>query len=799
MSGPNDTVTLISPEGKATDVPAAQAAIWQEQGFTAENPEARAQRVAGEAERANASPVTAVIGGVGRGLTVGLSDVAAHALGGDQAARELSTARQAYPTTSTLSEVGGAIAPALMTGGESLAASLAEATPIGRVAQLGSRIGALGEDAGVVGRIGAKIAGGAVEGGIMGAGQGVSELALDDQPITWERAVSAISSNALLGSAIGGAGGALGGTLEYGLGKAKTAIDDAITKRAAMADVGADVVSMDAPALTKARQAELESLSTQQTARGANVADDVKAYRATVKEANPWLVVDEGENAAKLNKTNNSLGKMLDDPRGLAENPRPILKQLRIQEDALSGAMNDAPAITSKFAATNAKLAEGLEDELSTLPGTATDVEMSGKLARRYAAYNDVKLTKGAPLTVAKDDATAFLDDLKAGKVHGEGQAALGKLQGVLDQNRALQKQIESNLVPKAELTSPRLQAIDAAKEALSNKKESIFDGITSGHHISGAAGGAIGGMLGGPIGAIAGAKTAGYVAKAVMGRLSKATVEQLQGTSSVIKAISSGAAKTSKVATPLATSILSKVRFGPEVAKAAGGASTPLAAAFKARSAELRQLTAYDETGTPRMRPDARAALADKLSPIRAVAPVAADRLETAAVRRVETYAAALPRKADIDTPLGGPDKSHPSDFDMRGFARVVAVGENPLEFETRILSGKITPEECEAYRNIYPERAAFLTREVMSSIPTMSKALPYKCRLALSMVANAPIEPSMHPLVLGVLQGAFKSDPGTQGGTMAPKPMPQFGSVKKSVGEPTPAQRRSQGGIGS
>jgi hypothetical protein len=52
------------------------------------------------------------------------------------------------------------------------------------------------------------------------------------------------------------------------------------------------------------------------------------------------------------------------------------------------------------------------------------------------------------------------------------------------------------------------------------------------------------------------------------------------------------------------------------------------------------------------------------------------------------------------------------------------------------------------------------------------------------------------MHPAVLSVLQNGFATEPGTQGGTMAPRAQPQFGSVAKTADElSTPAQQRALG----
>jgi hypothetical protein len=65
-----------------------------------------------------------------------------------------------------------------------------------------------------------------------------------------------------------------------------------------------------------------------------------------------------------------------------------------------------------------------------------------------------------------------------------------------------------------------------------------------------------------------------------------------------------------------------------------------------------------------------------------------------------------------------------------------------------------------------------------------TLQKTLPYQKRLALSIFSGVPVDPSMSPRVLSVLQEAYAAE---EKPTM---PEPKFGSVK--VHDETPAQER-------
>jgi len=128
-----------------------------------------------------------------------------------------------------------------------------------------------------------------------------------------------------------------------------------------------------------------------------------------------------------------------------------------------------------------------------------------------------------------------------------------------------------------------------------------------------------------------------------------------------------------------------------------------------------------------------------------------------------------------------------------IRQFARYVAAVEDPGGVEERLADGTVTPEDAEAYREVYPERYFDLQRQIAERLPEIRESLPYKRRLALSIFTGQAADPAFDPRVLRVLQGQFAAEGGTEGGTEPKKAQANFGSVAKSLPDPTPAQERA------
>ena len=339
------------------------------------------------------------------------------------------------------------------------------------------------------------------------------------------------------------------------------------------------------------------------------------------------------------------------------------------------------------------------------------------------------------------------------------------------------------------------LAALGVGAYALTRGKKSIAEQMLTGT-VFGLGSGAVysvadaTGLPGGALLApLAGAGAAKLVSGRVFGRMGNAMGALAERSQKAVGAFMNTATKATKAAPVIATKVLSGIRYAPE------GAAAPetkighnkLATAYKSRADEIRGQVVPGPDGKSAMRPDARAAISERLSAVAAGNPKFADMLETNAVRRIEYLASKLPKRPELAGIPTGPDRWTPSDMEMRTFARHAAAVEDPYGVVERLAHGAVTPEDAEAMRAVYPELMADITGQIVSQLPSLRKSLPYHRRLALSIFTGVPVDPAMDPQVLSVLQAQYEAEP------EAPKASPQFGSVKSEVG--TPAQQREQG----
>jgi hypothetical protein len=738
--------------GDLVDVPDDQVAAAVSQGFAPVTPAEEAAEGRAQAQQAGHGGVVGALNagltGFLSGLTVGGSDVALSAIMNKEQAAALAADRAAHPIESTVGTIAGAVAPSLLSGGELAPAALASRAGAGVAERVGG---------GLAGRV----AGSAAEGAIFGAGQGVSDLALSNDPLTAEHVASVLSSNVLLGGVVGGVAGAGTRLFERGLQIAGDKLAAAQGARAAIEGLPADLQGLDdaglkdAYASAKAEHAadiaaEKQSLEGIRANQRAEIASQVKelhedlATERPIYEAlsnnddlNPKLAGIEGVSDARvqLAKSFRSLRSALDNPIANERDPFSLIRPLEQRQAAL----------------------ETLQDKLPELHAAMAGDERAAVLEHVDQALQDtrqqiasIRALKEAPLSSGR------LTALEAGP-------------------------------------SARMQAIDDARAALKNAPELGLAGKAA----SGAA------FAGGT--ALAHMIPGVGLAAPFVGKAAANAVETLfRRGASVIGKVGEkasgaaqkflGAAKALEpLATPTATKVLSTVRFG-----ASKDAGDDLPGLFRARTAELYQQTERLPDGTTQMRMDARVAMAKKLDPIRQVNPILADQIETVQARKVAYLAHVAPKKPEPPALQIGPDTSRPSDLAIRAWARAVRAVEDPASVEERLARGIVTPEEAAAYRAVYPARFEALQREIFAAAPTLDKTLPMSKKVALSIFTGIPVTPAMQPNVLAVLQATFAVEPGSAGGTQAPRPQPNFGPMGslKDLDKPTPAQQREGAG---
>lgn len=554
------------------------------------------------------------------------------------------------------------------------------------------------------------------------------------EPASAERAAASLSSKFLYGGELGGELGTAGKAVERGLTRAGGAVDN--YKNALQ--VGEDLAGLDAKGLKAARETELGNIEAARVPQRQAAAAELDAFRATMKNENKLYLAFKDIKEASL-------------PADAAEG------SLKIQE---IGKINfEADKAADRLLRNPIALAEKPDRALGVL-----------------------QQQENALLQLQKREPT--LRNIFAADTSGERAAALDSVPGAIERNRALQQQIRAMT---AEPASARLSAIESAQDVLKQPaaSKSLLEDMLGGT-IMGHVAGALSGLP--VIGPAIGAKAGRLVSDVVFGRIGKAVGESSARTAKAVEAFL-GSVKASPAVPILATKVLSNIGYAPG-GKEPRASSKDLAAAFKARADEIKAQTAYGPDGTPVMRPEARAAVAARLAPIRSVDPLGADRLETIAARRIEFLSSKIPRRPDLPIVPGGVDHWRPSDMEMRRFARYAHAVEDPHGVEERLAHGSVSPEDAEAYKAVYPERFAALQQEIITKLPLLQKTLPYSRRLSLSIFTGIAVDPSLHPAVLAVLQGQFAGEDGSDGGTQAPKPSPQFGSVHADIG--TAAQQR-------
>lgn len=598
------------------------------------------------------------------------------------------------------------------------------------------------------------VTGGAIEGGLAGAGEAARDLILSEEPVTGERIVSSVGGNFLYGGAIGGGVGLFGKAAQKGFRKAAQRIEDSRLGTLAETD---DLAKLDRKGLRAARQAEIENLEKARVARSAELPDELRAHRAATKADPDYERIWARLQNAKRDKV---LAKRSARQRKGEIEPLLETDTLRLVEGrAVPGAQN-----------------ENLSDLLSRWAKFQKKGKSYDWLVEKKAA--GIKRGRVSPALTVIDEEAQLLEDLaKAAPDLAE------PIERMAARNAKLSETVEG--LASKNYTSDRLNNIEAARDALSsgsNKAGLIESGARSAA-LAGVT--ALTAPFAGVGSALLGGKAADIIGDLVAGRLAKAGSKASERSQQAIRSFLDAGSKATKAAPVIAAKTLSAAQFAPSKEDSGKDARS----AYKAREKEIRSQTMLGPEGME-MTPKARQELGARLAPLAALSPKLADMAETTAARRLSFLAEKLPKRPGMGMQVG-PDTWQPSDFQMSQFARYVSATEDPDAIIERMNDGSLTTEDVEALREVYPEIYAGIVEELQQQLPTLRQNLPYEKRLMLSIMFGVPVDPAMEPSTLQLLQGNFANEPNTEGGMTAAKPQPAFGSVSKP--EPTQAQERS------
>jgi len=222
--------------------------------------------------------------GVKRGLTLGLSDLAAES---PEERTLLAAESGAHPIITGAAELGTMLVPLALSGGTGLGARAAAAAPVSLAARVGegAALALRGESPGLAATALSRAAGAGIEGSIYGGAQAIRDAHLDDTPLTAQRLMSGVFGGFGLGAAMGlpfGAAEAGAQALGRGAGLAGEGLEAGANylDRSVIGQRGAEIQ----PQLAEILKPGLSEADAIAVARAHGLAGDESALKGAVRD-----------------------------------------------------------------------------------------------------------------------------------------------------------------------------------------------------------------------------------------------------------------------------------------------------------------------------------------------------------------------------------------------------------------------------------------------------------------------------------------------------------------------------------
>ena len=784
-----DGSTYLVPEEKVQEAYAA--------GYRRETPEESTARAKETVYGGAGGVAKATLAGAARGLTMGLSDVALRATGA-ASPETLEGLKEENPIASGVGEFGAGVAGTFL---------LPFSAPA-RAAKLGAGVvkALAPEGAGLLARTGARLVGGAVEGGLFGTSQMVTEAAISKDPeLTAQKVFGTIGASALTGGLLAAGAGVLGdtatGAYDYMRGKEARGWLRGLRNERTLRALGMTPSQYEAMPNPEVSTEILGSLDREIFPRAFS-------HVKTVEKNVDKLMATRGKDLEEsLIAAEAKAGGTGDEIRQKVSEYNEALRQSQLGMATPKRAAELGLGFDMDQAIDKMRAAAG---EAASDPVLQPLMANVNALAERYA--------KKAAEGVSFREAAAFKTELQ-NMVGNFIDTPIAKT-ALRQMSTALKQNIDDQLLPHlGEQGLARYQADRNFYEALVAAKESVTSAVA--RRMVGAQADVVPGMVIGTGGIPGMAKSALYrgvrpfinpmlahalgeggPSSGIMANAVKRFMDAGLSTNTfggafrqiLERASAQGASDT------LATHVHLSETFGDEYHKAIGvdDSTDPTGNRTAQRLMQLQQIKAAEDaqnaaidTGIGRMlgtqggrAPSAPvrtmtheeyAKLAKHLEALRAdpvkmqaaldagklgtVAPDIAGQMGITGSNALALLASTMPRPPKVEPVAALTDDWRPGVTDRLRWSRYLDAVQNPMRILSDLKEGTVTQEQVHALEAVYPALLGDVQRRLLERLSQHPGKLPYKQRYALSVLFKAPMGGAGDAQRLQLIQQAHKA----------------------------------------
>ena len=725
---------------------------------------ARTKQVQEDARGSGAETVLAGGASALDSFTLGGSSKLAELGGADL--EELQAVKEAHPTVSAVSGIGGDVAAALLSGGTSLLGRTAALTVPGMIAKAGAAVGKLGGKS----KVAANVLTGIAEGSLYSGAQGFRNILLsEDKEFTAEAVIGELGPDMLFSGALGG-----------GVGFAASALSkaaSAIGKRAKVSPAGlvneGEVAAAyngvrsnfdDIAASLEGRAAKehLDQLSgLGKKAPVSSSSDDLIKANAKageirsaeeLAEMKKVLSPEAYEAVARqnFNKTGgfkkpakapapgstalDDLGKIYDDPAFHRGAEFQKLGRDKVIREVLP------PNVFQK-------LSDDFTELRRSLPPSTGDLSKlsAGKFERFAKKYDDLlDQADAAGLTLPKFEIGTVRPGLKTSDALGLAEEA--GITGYLPKQVATQDLMGAWALGRVGRKTAA-ETSEKSSKGLIDKGADFLKGMN---------------FSKGLVGTVASLSLGlGGVAKALAGKVAFEKGAALAGKAGAARGVKGAIA-----------SRLQNLSFdGSPSPKDEKPAQT------MRRHAEALQKAVSNPKPLLKKIP--------ALAPLAVGAPEIAQQVEQAVQARLAYLFEKVP-KPPTANPLA-PSRWQPSDVDISRFQRYVDAAFNPSKFIDELKTGRVTPETAETLRTLHKGTYRQLQKALIEEAPNLQDA-PYEMKINLSILFRVPVDDTMKPGFITRMQANFAQANAEKPG---PEPSEDYSAIGSGLAaQPTMAQ---------